>query len=500
MDYRTHQRRLLPALAKTYALSFAQQRLVDELHEVFTDDDADDRSRRELETLAAGVKAVATWHASETIQSCREACGGAGYLRTSRFAALKADTDVFTTFEGDNTVLLQLAAKNLLTDYKDAFGELDPLGMAQFVAGQALGVLTERTRAAQARRLAAPGRDDDADLLARKTQLELFRWRHEHLLAGAARRLKGGIDAGPRPVRGARRLPGPRARGRALVGRPRRARVLPATTPARRRRCAASTRCTRSRPSAATTRSTAGCPAARSKAVDQGRQRALRRAAPGRARARRRVRRAGERARRRARRGRGAVRRVRTRLPRAERERQMLETARALFAARGYADVTMDEVAAAVGVTKPLLYNYYGNKEQLFLACMEPAADALRRVGRLGRRRRAADAPGALRAGIHAFFAFLDADGEAWRVLHDETLPAGGEIAARVAEYRARMEALVTASLQERTESRAVEPLSVAIFGAAEALGRWWLRTGELSAERTAELLIRTIEPGLRTR
>ena len=64
MDYRTHQRRLLPALAKTYALSFAQQRLVDELHEVFTDDDADDRARRELETLAAGVKAVATWHAT----------------------------------------------------------------------------------------------------------------------------------------------------------------------------------------------------------------------------------------------------------------------------------------------------------------------------------------------------------------------------------------------------------------------------------------------------
>ena len=62
------------------------------------------------------------------------------------------------------------------------------------------------------------------------------------------------------------------------------------------------------------------------------------------------------------------------------------------------------------------------------------------------------------------------------------------------------MEALVTAALQERTESRAVEPLSVAIFGAAEALGRWWLRTGAMPAERTAELLIRTIEPGLRTR
>jgi AcrR family transcriptional regulator len=190
---------------------------------------------------------------------------------------------------------------------------------------------------------------------------------------------------------------------------------------------------------------------------------------------------------------------VRTRLPRAEREQQMLRTARTLFAQRGYGDVTMDEVAAAVGVTKPLLYNYYGNKERLFLACMTPAADALVEsvVSAVAA---APDPPAALRAGIHAFFAFLDSDGEAWRVLHDETLPAGGEIAERIGEYRSRMEELVTAALRERTESRAVEPLSVAIFGAAEALGRWWLRTGELSAERTAELLIRTIEPGLRMR
>ncbi len=199
LDYRTHQRRLLPALAATYALSFAQQRLVKQLHAVFTADDPDDRAKRELETLAAGVKAVATWHATETIQTCREACGGAGYLKANRFAALKADTDVFTTFEGDNTILLQLAAKNLLTDYKDAFGELDPLGTAQFVAGQALGVLTERTALRKLADSLLPGRDDDADLLEHKTQLDLFRWRYEHLLAGAARRLKGGIDAGKDP-------------------------------------------------------------------------------------------------------------------------------------------------------------------------------------------------------------------------------------------------------------------------------------------------------------
>jgi len=186
LDYRTHQRRLLIPLARTYALAFAQQRLVAEMEATFDADE--ERARRKLETLAAGVKAVSTWHTTQTIQACREACGGAGYMRSSRFAALKADTDVFTTFEGDNTVLLQLAAKNLLSDYKDAFGELDPLGLAFFVAGQALGAIAER----------APVRKV-GDLYERDTQLDLFRWRHEHLLGSAARRLKRGMDSGADP-------------------------------------------------------------------------------------------------------------------------------------------------------------------------------------------------------------------------------------------------------------------------------------------------------------
>src|SRR5215210_7157487 len=206
MDYRTHQRRLLPALATTYGLHFAQARLREHVHAVFAASaaaDDDDRRRRELETLAAGLKAVATWHATDTIQACRGACGGAGYLRANRFAALRADTDVFTTFEGDNTVLLQLCARNLLTDHRDQFGELDPLGAAQFFAGQALGIVAERTalRGLLARLADGllPGRDDGAELLERRTQLALLRWRQQHILAGAARRLKAGIDSGRDP-------------------------------------------------------------------------------------------------------------------------------------------------------------------------------------------------------------------------------------------------------------------------------------------------------------
>ncbi|MDQ2837434.1 MAG: acyl-CoA dehydrogenase family protein [Actinomycetota bacterium] len=198
LDYLAHQRKLLPALAKSYALHFAQAELVQTLHEVFTDSDsADDHRRRELEARAAGVKATATWHASRTIQTCREACGGAGYLSENRLPGLKADTDVFTTFEGDNTVLLQLLAKELLTSYRDHFGELDVLGTVRFVAGQAVGTVLERTAARPliARLLAAAGRDEDAEWSDRGWQISLLDFRERHLLDGLARRLRKAATA-----------------------------------------------------------------------------------------------------------------------------------------------------------------------------------------------------------------------------------------------------------------------------------------------------------------
>lgn len=93
---------------KVYALHFAQTDLVTALSQVQGGDGpVDEHRQRELKPRAAGLKAAQTWHASRTIQMCREACGGAGYLAENRLPSLKADTDVFTTFEGDNTVLLQ---------------------------------------------------------------------------------------------------------------------------------------------------------------------------------------------------------------------------------------------------------------------------------------------------------------------------------------------------------------------------------------------------------
>ncbi|MFD6128001.1 acyl-CoA dehydrogenase family protein [Streptomyces diastaticus] len=200
LDYGLHQRRLLPLIARTYALHFAQDVVRGQLHEVFSGPGTDDQARRRLESRAAGTKALGTWHATRTIQECREACGGAGYLSVNRFAALKSDSDIFTTFEGDNHVLLQLVAKGLLTDYASDFEDLDQLGMVRHVAGLAVETVLEKTSAhklLERVRDLLPGGDEwdqEAGLLDSDYQLAMVRHREEHMLAGAARRLKRGVD------------------------------------------------------------------------------------------------------------------------------------------------------------------------------------------------------------------------------------------------------------------------------------------------------------------
>ncbi|RRO13729.1 acyl-CoA oxidase [Saccharopolyspora rhizosphaerae] len=192
LDYLAHQRKLLPPLAKSFALHFAQEELVQALDEVQRS--GDERTQRELESHAAGLKAVTTWHATHTIQACREACGGAGYISENQLAGLKADTDVFTTFEGDNTVLLQLVAKGLLTNYKDQFDDLGTLGLAKFVADQFVGAVIERSAAHSIvqRIIDASNKDD---ILDRGWQLKAFEDREEHVLDGLGRRLrKAGKD------------------------------------------------------------------------------------------------------------------------------------------------------------------------------------------------------------------------------------------------------------------------------------------------------------------
>lgn len=197
LDYLGHQRKLLPRLARSYGLALAQNALISRMHDIAVGLKTSEHAQRELEARAAGLKAITTEHATDTIQTCREACGGAGYMGRNRFADLKADTDVFTTFEGDNTVLLQLVAKGMLTNYASDFRELDTRGAILFGAKQVTTSVIERTIGGSLiQRLisGAPGRDGDEALVDRGGQLALFEDRESHLTETLAARLRSASD------------------------------------------------------------------------------------------------------------------------------------------------------------------------------------------------------------------------------------------------------------------------------------------------------------------
>ena len=145
LDYQRHQRRLLPRLAQTYAMSFAHEVFLEKFDAVFSGAADTDADREDLETLAAALKSLSTWNALDIIQEAREACGGQGFLAANRLTQLRADLDIYATFEGDNNVLLQLVAKRLLTDYSRTFAKADAGVMAHYVAGQVNEAVVNRS-------------------------------------------------------------------------------------------------------------------------------------------------------------------------------------------------------------------------------------------------------------------------------------------------------------------------------------------------------------------
>ncbi len=183
LNYRMHQRRLIPPLAKTYAVHFALQYLTSRFLNKTEDE------MQEIEALAAGMKSYSTWSTRDILQECREACGGKGYLSENRIDDLKNDTEIYTTFEGDNTVLMQLVAKNRLSEFRKAFGEMGSLGIINYVYENAKVAITEKNPI-------ATRRTDDEHLLDEQFHLQAFIHREKTILASAAQRIKKLVDSG----------------------------------------------------------------------------------------------------------------------------------------------------------------------------------------------------------------------------------------------------------------------------------------------------------------
>ncbi|MFE6747428.1 TetR/AcrR family transcriptional regulator [Kitasatospora purpeofusca] len=179
-------------------------------------------------------------------------------------------------------------------------------------------------------------------------------------------------------------------------------------------------------------------------------------------------------------------------MPRAEREQQVLAAATEEFGRRGYEATTMATVAARVGVTKPLLHQYFGSKQDLFLGCLEPVGDRLLTAVRTAMAEHDNGAPPTPLRVLRALFDALDGQREAWFVLYDPSLPPGSEAAHRAAHYRDAIDELAATGTAELLHSTGsddpldADALKYAWRGLCTTLVRWWIEHPDQSPEAMA--------------
>ncbi|MCP4805309.1 MAG: acyl-CoA oxidase [Proteobacteria bacterium] len=188
IEYPSHQARLFPALVETLVLHLAVHALQRDYA------DAVDRGGelRGLESGAAALKVRSSRHGVATARAGREACGGRGYAAVNRFAALCADAEVFQTFEGDNTVLVQLVAKDVLTRFRGQFSDGRLLGLARHL--ETLGSLLLREKNPIVRRLRS-----EAHLVTRDLHRDLLHGRELELTQQVAGSIASDMALGASP-------------------------------------------------------------------------------------------------------------------------------------------------------------------------------------------------------------------------------------------------------------------------------------------------------------
>ncbi|KAK0607265.1 hypothetical protein LWI29_012325 [Acer saccharum] len=181
LDYQSQQHKLMPMLASTYAFYFATKHLVEQYSEMKKTHD--EQLVADVHALSAGLKSYVTSYTAKSLSVCREACGGHGYAAVNRFGSLRNDHDIFQTFEGDNTVLLQQVAADLLKRYKEKF------------QGGTFAVTWNYLRESMNTYLSQPNPvtvrwEGEDHLRDPKFQLDAFRYRTSRLLQSVVVRLR----------------------------------------------------------------------------------------------------------------------------------------------------------------------------------------------------------------------------------------------------------------------------------------------------------------------
>jgi len=191
-------------------------------------------------------------------------------------------------------------------------------------------------------------------------------------------------------------------------------------------------------------------------------------------------------------------------VPRRIREPQMLQAAERAFADRGFHAASVDAIAEASGITKPMVYAYFGSKEGLYRACMERA-----RVRLLAALREGVDTSAApdqqLWHGLLAVFTFVERERDSWAILLGEVTQGTGPFAAEGAEVRRELAALVAELLRRAAAAEGLDTdtlgisdqLARALMGAGESLAVWWGEHPDEPVERVALVLMNFAWNGL---
>jgi len=183
------------------------------------------------------------------------------------------------------------------------------------------------------------------------------------------------------------------------------------------------------------------------------------------------------------------------RVPRPVRERQLVELGEQLFAERGFAKASMDELARRAGVTKPVIYELFQSKEGLFRACLEGLA--LRLAEEIADAARAEQEPEArLRAGGLAFLRFASENRVTYELLYE------GRFSDAAVSVRRRQAALILELMREiapaGVDPRELEVAAHAVNSAYEGVAHWMWDHPEVPVERLADWTVELLLPGLR--
>jgi AcrR family transcriptional regulator len=185
------------------------------------------------------------------------------------------------------------------------------------------------------------------------------------------------------------------------------------------------------------------------------------------------------------------------RVPRELRARHVVAEAELLLCERGYHAMSMDELARRVGISKPVIYDLVGSKEELFAAVTSLASDELA-VRLSGALNTASHPRERLHAGAFAFFEWVSERDALWSsVLASQNAP----VSSAVAKLRGRQAALVLDALAGGTSDpdvlSALAPVAHAVNGAFEALAWWWRDHRDYEAADLADMVTRLVTPGL---